>query len=160
MNFYRVGSQGQFREDFIRRKWLFFGFWDFRPFFKRLWHPSKWSLCLQKCWILFIYYVMSLQHNLHAQGKSPKRKTKGGGWFQHPPSPEWVENSPVLTGLIQQHDQGWRQLLFSIIVYSFNEGMKETKLFPLNSFFIFNQTMLFHSWFISSNLHTTTKSQL
>ena len=71
-------------EELTRRKWLFFGFWHFRPFFKRLWHPSKWSLCLQKFWILLIYYVMRLQHNLHAHGKSPKRKTKGGGGISFP----------------------------------------------------------------------------
>ena len=42
----------------------------FRPNFKLLWHASKWTLCLQKCWILLIYYVVRLQYNFHAHGKS------------------------------------------------------------------------------------------
>ena len=33
----------------------FIGFWDFLPYFKLTLHTSKWILCPQKVWKLFIY---------------------------------------------------------------------------------------------------------
>ena len=42
----------------------FIGFWDFLPYFKLILHTSKWILCPQKVWKLFIYVLGSIQHNL------------------------------------------------------------------------------------------------
>ena len=42
----------------------FFGFWDYRPHFKLILHTSKWILCPQMVWKLFIYILVNIQHNL------------------------------------------------------------------------------------------------
>ena len=42
----------------------FIGFWDFLPYFKLILHTSKWILCPQKVWKLFIYILGSIQHYL------------------------------------------------------------------------------------------------
>ena len=45
----------------------------FRQKFKLLWHAPKRTLCLQNCWILFIYYVVRLQQ-LTCLWEVPKAK--------------------------------------------------------------------------------------
>ena len=96
--FIGLGLSESFARNLLGENGYFIGFWHFRPNFKLLWHASKWTLCLQKCWILLIYYVVILQYNFHAHGKSLKRKTKGGQ-ICPPPGSAWVENSPGLIGL-------------------------------------------------------------
>ena len=77
--FIGLGLSESFARTLLGENGYFIGFWHFRPNFKLLWHASKWTLCLQKCWILLIYYVVRLQYNFHAHGKSQRWKTKGGG---------------------------------------------------------------------------------
>ena len=98
--FIGLGLSESFARTLLGENGYFIGCWHFRPNFKILWHASKRTLCLQKCWILIIYYVVILQYNFHAHGKSLKRKTRGGK-FAPPPGSAWVENSPGLIGLKQ-----------------------------------------------------------
>ena len=99
--FIGMGFRNRFVRNLLGENGYFIGFWHFRPNFKLLWHASKWTLCLQKCWILLIYYVVILQYNFHAHGKSLKRKTKGGANLLPPPGSGWVKNSPGLIGLME-----------------------------------------------------------
>ena len=71
--FIGLGLRESFARNLLGENGYFIGFWHFRPNFKLLWHASKWTLCLQKCWILLIYYVVRLQYNFHAHGKSQKQ---------------------------------------------------------------------------------------
>ena len=52
--------------DFFARNLLgengyFIRFWHFRPNFELVLHTSKWLLCPQKVWKLFIYILVSIQ---------------------------------------------------------------------------------------------------
>ena len=72
--FIGLGLSESFARTLLGKNGYFIGFWHFCPNFKILWHASEWTLCLQKCWILLIYYVVRLQYNFHAHGKFQRRK--------------------------------------------------------------------------------------
>ena len=59
-----MGLRDFFARNSLGENGYFIGFWDFRPHFKLILHSSKWILCPQKVWKLFIYVLGSIQHNL------------------------------------------------------------------------------------------------
>ena len=63
----------------------FIVFWHFRPSFKLILHTSKWILCKQKFWELFISILGSLQHKFYGHLDCLNRKFIGGVTFTRPP---------------------------------------------------------------------------
>ena len=68
--FIGLGLSESFARTLLGENGYFIGFWHFRPNSKLLWCASKWTLCLQKCWILLIYYVVRLQIEKNSTGFS------------------------------------------------------------------------------------------
>ena len=62
--FIGMGLRAFFARNLLGENGYFIGFWHFRPNFELVLHTSKWLLCHQKVWKLFIYILVSIQHNL------------------------------------------------------------------------------------------------
>ena len=81
----------------------FIVFWHFRPSFKLILHTSKWILCKQKFWELFISILGSLQHKFYGHLDCLNRKFIGGVTFTPPglvpwtETPGWIGLKPMVT---------------------------------------------------------------
>ena len=91
-----MGLRDFFARNSLGENGYFIGFWDFRPHFKLILHTSKWILCPQKVWKLFIYVLGSIQH-----WEPLNWKSMGGGAESPPPPPGFCKYSqtPGFLGL-------------------------------------------------------------
>jgi len=73
-----------FSRSLLGENGYFIVFWHFRPNFKLILHTSKWILCKQKFWELFISILGSLQHKFYGHLDCLNRKFIGGVTFTPP----------------------------------------------------------------------------
>ena len=63
--FIGLDLRDSFSRSLLGENGYFIVFWHFRPNFKLILHTSKWILCKQKFWELFISILGSLQHKFY-----------------------------------------------------------------------------------------------
>ena len=82
--FIGLDLRDSFSRSLLGENGYFIVFWHFRPNFKLILHTSKWILCKQKFWELFISILGSLQHKFYGHLDCLNRKFIGGVTFTPP----------------------------------------------------------------------------
>ena len=82
--FIGLDLRDSFSRSLLGENGYFIVFWHFRPSFKLILHTSKWILCKQKFWELFISILGSLQHKFYGHLDCLNRKFIGGVTFTPP----------------------------------------------------------------------------